>query len=111
MVSGEFVSQFTLHSAVPDFTPKPYAWGTYAADPKIHFILCAFIDMDEKTLVGLKTLHGDLGNYVKPPCRQVANTASAYRRFMAIWLNTLSGRTHGRNSLHAHTVFSLFSVV
>lgn len=50
MVSGEFVSQSTLHSAVPDFTPKPYAWGTYAADPKVHFFLCAFVDMDEMTL-------------------------------------------------------------
>ena len=50
MVSGEFVSQSTLYAAVPDFTPKPYAWGTYAADPNVHFFLCAFINMDEVTL-------------------------------------------------------------
>ena len=50
MVSGEFFSQSTLHAAVPDFTPKPYAWGTYAADSKIHFFLCEFVDMDEVTL-------------------------------------------------------------
>lgn len=39
MVFGEFVSQSTLYAAVPDFTPKSYAWGTYAADPNIHFFL------------------------------------------------------------------------
>ncbi len=50
MVSGEFFSQSTLYPAAPDFTPKPYAWGTYASDPKIHFFLCEFVDMDEATL-------------------------------------------------------------
>ena len=50
VVSGEFFSQSTLYAAVPDFTPKPYAWGTYASDPKIHFFLCDFVDMDEVTL-------------------------------------------------------------
>ena len=50
MVSGKYFSQSTLYAAVPDFTPKPYAWGTYAADPNIHFFLCEFVDMDEVTL-------------------------------------------------------------
>ena len=50
MVSGEFFSQSTLYAAVPDFTPKPYAWGTYAADSNVHFFLCEFMDMDEVTL-------------------------------------------------------------
>ena len=50
MVYGEFVSQSTLYAAVPDFTPKPYAWGTYAVDPNIHFFLCAFVEMDEFAL-------------------------------------------------------------
>ncbi|KAL8837317.1 MAG: hypothetical protein Q9170_002574 [Blastenia crenularia] len=50
MVSGEFVSQSELYAAVPDFTPEPYAWGTYAANPDVHFFLCAFVDMDEATL-------------------------------------------------------------
>lgn len=64
MVSGEFFSQSTLYAAVPDFTPKPYAWGTYASGPNIHFFLCAFVDMDEVTLLdpkkfarGLAKLH------------------------------------------------------
>ena len=50
MVSAEFVSQSTLYAAVSDFTPRPYSWGTYAADPSIHFFLCAFIDMDEMSV-------------------------------------------------------------
>ena len=50
MVSAEFISQSALYAAVPDFTPKPYGWGTYAADPSIHFFLCAFISMEEVKL-------------------------------------------------------------
>ena len=50
MVSGEFLSQSTLYAAVPDFTPKPYAWGTYAAESNIHFLLSEFVNMDEVTL-------------------------------------------------------------
>jgi protein-ribulosamine 3-kinase len=50
MVSGEFFSQSTLYAAAPDFTPRPYGWGTYASDPGIHFFLCNFVDMDEDTL-------------------------------------------------------------
>jgi protein-ribulosamine 3-kinase len=50
MVVGEFTSQSTLHSAIPQFTPKPCASGTYASDPKIHFFLCDFINMDNEKL-------------------------------------------------------------
>ncbi|KAL8866362.1 MAG: hypothetical protein Q9174_006349 [Haloplaca sp. 1 TL-2023] len=64
MISAEFISQSTLYAAVPDFTPKPYGWGTYAADPSIHFFLCAFVDMEEvklpdrqKFAKSLATLH------------------------------------------------------
>ena len=45
MVSGEFVSMKLLHDTLPDLTPMPFAWGTYAADSNIHFFLCAFIHM------------------------------------------------------------------
>ena len=47
MVSGEFVSMKTLHDTLPYLTPTPYAWGTYAADPNVHFFLCGFVEMDD----------------------------------------------------------------
>lgn len=48
MVSGEFVSMKTLHETVPDFTPMPIAWGTYAADPDVHFFSCGFVRMGDE---------------------------------------------------------------
>jgi len=47
MVSGEFVSMTTLHDTLPYLTPVPVAWGTYAADPNIHFFLCGFVEMTD----------------------------------------------------------------
>lgn len=47
MVSGEFVSMTTLHDTLPDLTPVPVAWGTYAADPNIHFFLSGFVEMTD----------------------------------------------------------------
>lgn len=45
MVSGEFVSMTKMHQAIPDATPAPIAWGTYASNPEIHFFLCHFVDV------------------------------------------------------------------
>lgn len=45
MVSGEFVSMTTLHQAIPDSTPAPIAWGTYASNPNLHFFLCHFVEV------------------------------------------------------------------
>lgn len=45
MVSGEFVSMSLLHEASPAITPKPIGWGTYAADPDVHYFLCEFLVM------------------------------------------------------------------
>ncbi|KAL8741615.1 MAG: hypothetical protein Q9190_005797 [Brigantiaea leucoxantha] len=47
MVSGEFVSMKTLHDTLPYLTPTPFAWGTYAADPNVHFFLCSFVEMND----------------------------------------------------------------
>lgn len=47
MVSGEYVSMKTLHDTLPYFTPTLYAWGTYAADPNVHFFLCGFVEMSD----------------------------------------------------------------
>ena len=46
MVSGESVSMQSLHNVLPYLTPTPIAWGTYAADPNIHFFLCSFVSMN-----------------------------------------------------------------
>lgn len=44
---GEFVSMTLIHEAMPHLCPKVYAWGTYESDPNIHFLLCAFVEMDQ----------------------------------------------------------------
>lgn len=45
MVSGEFLSMSLLREVAPAMIPKPIAWGTYAADPDVHFFLCEFVNM------------------------------------------------------------------
>ena len=47
MVSGEFVSMTALHDVLPQLTPAPIAWGTYAQDSNAHFFLCEFVDMSD----------------------------------------------------------------
>lgn len=47
MVSGEFESMSLLYKTLPRLVPTPYAWGTYAADPNIHFFLCGFVEMTD----------------------------------------------------------------
>lgn len=47
MVSGEFVSMKSLHDALPYLTPIPVAWGSYTADPNVHFFLCGFVEMND----------------------------------------------------------------
>ena len=42
MMNGEFESMTVLHNAVPDFVPRPYAWGSYRDIPDMHFFLCEF---------------------------------------------------------------------
>lgn len=46
MLKGEFTSMTCIHKAVPDFCPKPIAWGTYSMDTNCHFFLCEFRHMD-----------------------------------------------------------------
>ena len=45
MVSGEFISMTHLHQVIPNATPTPIAWGTYASNAEIHFFLCHFVDV------------------------------------------------------------------
>ncbi|KAI1420703.1 Fructosamine kinase-domain-containing protein [Xylaria sp. FL1777] len=45
MVRGEFESMKALNSVLPEFVPKPIAWGTYATVPDTHFFVCEFREM------------------------------------------------------------------
>lgn len=64
MVSGEFESMTAIHSLMPDFAPKPIAWGTYETIPETHFFLCEFKEMSgelpdpQKFTARLAALHG-----------------------------------------------------
>lgn len=94
MVSGEFVSMSSLYKALPYIVPRPYASGTYASDPNIHFFLCGFVDMDDdlpdiqKLARGLAELHingenpdGKYGFYV--PTLQ--GTVPQYTEWTETW--------------------------
>lgn len=48
MMHGEYESMKAIHKLLPDFVPKPIAWGTYASVPNTHFFLCHFKDMTDE---------------------------------------------------------------
>ena len=45
MMHGEFESMKTIHTLLPDFAPRPIAWGTYVSIPNTHFFLCDYREM------------------------------------------------------------------
>ncbi|KAL8940003.1 MAG: hypothetical protein Q9211_002482 [Gyalolechia sp. 1 TL-2023] len=47
MVSGEYQSMKALHDTLPELTPEPIAWGTFAQDENVYFFLCEFVDMTD----------------------------------------------------------------
>jgi fructosamine-3-kinase len=63
MVHGEFESMKAIYTLLPDFVPKPIAWGTYNNIPDMHFLLCEYREMTEempdphKFAARLATLH------------------------------------------------------
>src|SRR4051794_27666140 len=43
MIVGEYESAKAMHDTLPDFVPKPYAWGHYTEDGKeTYFLLVEF---------------------------------------------------------------------
>lgn len=48
MMHGEFESMKAIHTLLPDFAPKPFAWGTYEILPDTHFFLCQFREMTDE---------------------------------------------------------------
>jgi protein-ribulosamine 3-kinase len=45
MVRGEYESMKEIYTLLPDFAPKPIAWGTYKDVPDMHFFLCEYREM------------------------------------------------------------------
>ncbi|KAG7122452.1 hypothetical protein HYQ44_003350 [Verticillium longisporum] len=45
MMEGEFNSTTAMHNLVPDFVPKPYGWGRFAATPRVYFFVMEFLNM------------------------------------------------------------------
>ena len=45
MMHGEFESMKIIHTYMPDFAPRPIAWGTYTSIPNTHFFLCDYKKM------------------------------------------------------------------
>jgi protein-ribulosamine 3-kinase len=48
MLRGEFESSLAIHKVLPDFVPKPIAWGSYQTVPDTYFFLCEFREMTEE---------------------------------------------------------------
>lgn len=42
---GHWYSESGIYQFIPEFIPRPVAFGTYASDPDLHFILLGFEDM------------------------------------------------------------------
>ncbi|KAK6812960.1 hypothetical protein RU639_010812 [Aspergillus parasiticus] len=63
MVHGEYESMKAIHTLLPDFAPKPIAWGTYQDVPDMHYLLCDYREMTDdmpdphKFAARLATLH------------------------------------------------------
>lgn len=47
MVMGEYASMTAIYAVLPEFIPRPLAWGTYTAVPNTYFFLCEYRDMLE----------------------------------------------------------------
>ena len=45
VVHGEYESMKAICTVLPDFAPKPIAFGTYETIPDTHFFLCEYRDM------------------------------------------------------------------
>lgn len=45
---GEYESMKAIMGFSPDFAPHPVAWGTFASDPNLHFMLSQFREMDRE---------------------------------------------------------------
>lgn len=47
MLHGEFESMKAIYTVLPNFAPKPIAWGSYHSIPDTHFFLCDYREMGD----------------------------------------------------------------
>lgn len=71
MFQGEFASMTAINTAVPDFSPKPIAWGRCRDDPELFFYLSTFVEMIEGELPVPKEF---CENLVKMHCQSTSPT-------------------------------------
>lgn len=63
MMEGEYESMKAIVKFSPNFAPHPIAWGTFASDPNMHFMVEEFREMDgevpdmEATCSALAAMH------------------------------------------------------
>jgi fructosamine-3-kinase len=48
MMQSEYESMRAIHDLVPNFAPRPIAWGTYQSIPETHFFLSEFREFDDE---------------------------------------------------------------
>ncbi|KAK4455148.1 Fructosamine kinase-domain-containing protein [Podospora aff. communis PSN243] len=48
MVEAEFESMRAIYNVLPNFVPRPVAWGAFSAIPETYFFLCEFRDMSDE---------------------------------------------------------------
>ncbi len=75
MIHGEFESMKAIHTLMPDFTPKPMAWGTYEFIPATHFLLCQYREMIDQ-MPDPHKFTARLAALTKTASLQQANSAS-----------------------------------
>lgn len=88
-VKGEFLSMQAIHAATPEAAPAPLAYGTYASDLKLHFILLPYIAMTDEPptfdlLVVLKRLHMSTTS----PTGKFGLEHPTYHHHVAAWTDT-----------------------
>ena len=98
MVSGEFVSMTALHDTIPEVTPAPIAWGTYASNSNVQFFLCHFIDVIDE-VPDIETFTPIIADLHARSVSPTASTDFQRQHTWAKWLSTLPGQILGKISL------------
>jgi protein-ribulosamine 3-kinase len=47
MMRGSFEAEKALHEFIPEYVPRPIAYGTYKSQPDTHFYICEFVEMKD----------------------------------------------------------------